>query len=161
MLGLAAIKNKFSKTKLIYYWTHISNYWKRELLLGSNLKMISYRQNKHKIGSLFAMLLVVCFLNSGCAGPKQIVKDDNSTVSNIACNYPFESSNPLALLVFYKDGMHYLTNANESCRQSFAKDLRREVQASSFISEGCTEVTLKDIEDALYHPDELRKRLDY
>lgn len=125
------------------------------------MKMQLYRHNKHRIGNTFTILLVLCFLSTGCAGPVRTVKGENSTASNIACNYPFEPSNPLALLIFYKDGMRYLTNAKDSCRQAFANDLRREVKASSFISDGCTQVTLEDIEDALYHPDELRKRLDY
>ena len=57
--------------------------------------------------------------------------------------------------------MHYLTHSDDICRQSFAKKLKEEVQSSFFLSQGCIKATVDDIDDALYNPAELQKRLNY
>ena len=109
-------------------------------------------------------LLAIGFLISGCAGPIRTVAVDPPLATGareVTCSYPFSTTNPLALLIFYKDGMHYITHSNDTCRHSFANELKRDVEASILISDGCIKATLVDIEDALYNPEELRKRLKY
>ena len=64
-------------------------------------------------------------------------------------------------MLFYKDAMHYLTHSGDVYRYSFAKKLKKEVESSFFLSQGCIKATVDDINDALYHPAELRKRLNY
>tara|TARA_Y100001936_G_scaffold134877_1_gene131812 strand:+ start:7116 stop:7463 length:348 start_codon:yes stop_codon:yes gene_type:complete len=106
---------------------------------------------------------IICFLNLSCALKKNSIAIDSSQDSGeaINCSYPFTPSNNLVLLLFYKDAMRYLTHGGDQCRHSFAKKLKSEVQSSFFLSEGCIKATLKDIDDALYHPTELQKRLSY
>jgi hypothetical protein len=64
-------------------------------------------------------------------------------------------------MLFYKDAMSYLTHSDDRCKYSFAEKLKEEVRSSFFLSQGCIETTVADINDALYHPAELRKRLNY
>ena len=109
-------------------------------------------------------LLAIGFLISGCAGPIHTVAVDpplESGAREVTCFYPFSTTNPLSLLIFYKDGMHYITHSNDPCRHSFANKLKKDVESSFLIPDGCIKVTLDDIEDALYNPEELRRRLKY
>ena len=108
-------------------------------------------------------ILIICFLNLSCAVKKNSTAIDSIQDSGVAknCSYPFTPSNNLVLLLFYKDAMRYLTYGDDKCRHSFAKKLKSEVQSSFFLTEGCIKATLNDIDDALYHPTELQKRLSY
>ena len=108
-------------------------------------------------------LFIICLLNLSCALKKNSVvinslQDSGATVN---CSYPFTPSNNLVFFLFYKDAMRYLTHSDDICRHSFAEKLKEEVKSSFFLSEGCIKVTVDDINDALYHPEELRKRLNY
>ena len=109
------------------------------------------------------ILAVFCLLNLSCTLKKNSVAinslQDSGTTLN--CSYPFTPSNNLVLLLNYKDAMSYLTNSDDMCRHSFAKKLKEEVQSSFFLTQGCITATVNDINDALYHPAELRKRLNY
>ena len=109
------------------------------------------------------IFLIICLLNLSCTLKKNSVVinslEDSRTAVN--CSYPFTPSNNLVLFLFYKDAMHYLTHSDDICRHSFAKKLKEEVQSSFFLSQGCIKATVDDINDALYHPAELRKRLNY
>jgi hypothetical protein len=128
------------------------------------MKLSSKIRNKFRSEILIMILLSVGFLISSCAGPIRSVAvhpSSDEKGKGISCSYPIEPSNPLALMIFYKDAMRYITDANESCRQSFSNELKKEVQSSALTPEGCVKVTLEDIEDALYHPEELQKRLKY
>ena len=109
------------------------------------------------------ILSVICLLNLSCTLKKNSVvansPQDSSKVVN--CSYPFSPSNNLILMLFYKDAMRYLTHSDDMCRHSFAKKLKEEVQSSFFLTQGCITATVNDINDALYHPTDLRKRLNY
>ena len=103
-------------------------------------------------------------LFAGCAGPSRtLVAGPSDSVSGkeIICHYPIEPSNMLSLLVFYKKAMRYISFGEEACREPFANELRREVQTSFWVTQGCEVVTLEDIEDALHRPGALNKRLKY
>ena len=106
---------------------------------------------------------IICLLNLSCTLKKNSVvinsSQDSETPGN--CSYPFTPSNNLVLMLFYKDAMRYLTHSDDICRHSFAKKLKEEVQSSFFLSKGCIKATVDDINDALYNPTELRKRLNY
>ncbi len=103
-------------------------------------------------------------LFAGCAGPSRTLvatPSDSASGKEITCQYPIEPSNMLSLLVFYKEAMRYLSFGEGACRESFANELRREVQTSFWVTQGCEAVTLEDIDDALHRPDVLNKRLNY
>ena len=124
---------------------------------------MKFKKNS-RLGILIFALIAIGFLNLGCAGPVRSVAVSppvETGVKEVKCVYPFEPSNPLALLIFYKDGMHYITHQDDTCRHAFADELKKEVQSSILTPDGCVKVTLEDIEDALYHPEELRIRLKY
>ena len=116
-----------------------------------------------KIKRTVITLSIICLLNLSCALKKNSVVINSSYDSGIGvnCSYPFSPSNNLVLFLFYKDAMRYLTDSDDICRHSFAEKLKEEVKSSFFLSEGCIKVTVDDINDALYHPEELRKRLNY
>ena len=108
-------------------------------------------------------LSIICLLNLSCALKKNpvVINSLHDSGTTVNCSYPFTPSNNLVLMLNYKDAMRYLTHSDDICRHSFAKKLKEEVQSSFFLTQGCITVTVNDINDALYHPTELRKRLDY
>ena len=108
-------------------------------------------------------LSIICLLNLSCALKKNsfVINSLQDSGAKVNCSYPFTPSNNLVLMLNYKDAMRYLTHSDDICRHSFAKKLKEEVQSSFFLTQGCITVTVNDINDALYHPTELRKRLNY
>ena len=106
---------------------------------------------------------IICLLNLSCTLKKNSVVINSSQDSGtpVYCSYPFTPSNNVVLMLFYKDAMRYLTLSDDICRHSFAKKLKEEVQSSFFLSKGCIRATVDDINDALYNPTKLRKRLNY
>jgi|GEM_PF-2254165 len=116
-----------------------------------------------KIKRTVITLSIICLLNSSCALKKNSAAINASHDSGIGvnCSYPFSPSNNLVLFLFYKDAMRYLTHSDDICRQAFAEKLKEEVKSSFFLTQGCIKATVDDINDALYHPAELRKRLNY
>ena len=116
-----------------------------------------------KLKKTFLTLSIICLLNSSCALKKNssVINSSQNSGTTVNCSYPFAPSNNLVFFLFYKDAMRYLTDSDDICRHSFAEKLKEEVKSSFFLSEGCIKVTVDDINDALYHPEELRKRLNY
>ena len=106
---------------------------------------------------IFSLLTLSCTLKNNSVVTNSL--QDSDTTLN--CSYPFTPSNNLVLILNYKDAMSYLTHSDDICRQAFAEKLKEEVKSSFFLSQGCIKATVDDINDALYHPAELRKRLNY
>ena len=116
-----------------------------------------------KLKKIIITLSIICFLNLNCTLKKNsvVINSSQGSGTEVNCSYPFTPSNNLVLMLFYKDAMRYLTHSDDICRHAFAKKLKEEVQSSFFLSQGCIKATVDDINDALYHPAELRKRLNY
>ena len=116
-----------------------------------------------KIKRTVITLSIICLLNLSCALKKNsaVINSSQNPGTTVNCSYPFTPSNNLVFFLFYKDAMRYLTHSDDICRHSFAEKLKEEVQSSFFLSQGCITATIDDINDALYHPAELRKRLNY
>ncbi len=115
---------------------------------------------KHK--HLFSLMVATCFFNFACAGTSLSVQSsENTGVRESSCSLPISPSNMLSLVIYYKETMGYLTNAEDACRFAFAEILKKEVESSFFMMEGCAKVTLQDIDDALHHPEKLNERLNY
>ena len=116
-----------------------------------------------KLKKTFLTLSIICLLNSSCAlkNNSSVINSSQNSGTTVNCSYPFTPSNNLVFFLFYKDAMRYLTHSDDICRHSFAEKLKEEVQSSFFLSQECITVTVDDINDALYHPSELRKRLNY
>ena len=116
-----------------------------------------------KIKRTFIALIIICLLKLRCALKKNSagIKSSHDSGIGVNCSYPFSPSNNLVLFLFYKDAMRYLTYSDDICRQALAEKLKEEVQSSFFLSQGCIKATVDDINDALYHPAELRKRINY
>lgn len=101
----------------------------------------------------------------GCAGPVHTIKSDAgdpSAATEITCQFPTNPANMFSSLVInYKEAMHYISFGEKACSKAYAEQLKQEVQDSIWVTEGCTKVTLQDIDDALHNPEELNKRLHY
>ena len=107
---------------------------------------MKFKKNS-RLGNFIFALIAIGFLNPGCAGPVRSVtvsQPVETGAKEVSCVYPFEPSNPLALLIFYKDGMHYITHQDDTCRHAFADELKKEVQSSILTSDGCVKGTLAD-----------------
>ncbi len=111
----------------------------------------------------FIALSIIFLLNSSCTlkNKSAVISSSQDSLPTVKCTYPFTPSNNLVLFLFYQDAMRYLTHSDDICRQAFAEKLKEEVKSSFFLSQGCIKATVDDINDALYHPAELRKRLNY
>ena len=129
------------------------------------------QDNNVKFGQLSSLKMkkpiiifsIICLLNLSCTLKKNsvVINSSQDSETPVNCSYPFTPSNNLVLMLFYKDAMRYLTHSDDICRHSFAKKLKEEVQSSFFLSKGCIRATGDDINDALYNPTKLRKRLNY
>ena len=102
----------------------------------------------------------MCLLSVACAGPNLSVQSSANTGES-SCSFPIAPSNMLSLVFSYKETMGYLTYAEDACRFAFSENLKKEVESSFLMTEGCAKATLQDIEDALYHPEKLNERLNY
>lgn len=90
---------------------------------------------------MFKILIVSIFLWSGTF---QAYADETP-----ACDPPYDPSNIIEVLFFYPGTMSYLAHGPESCRQSFAKEVKSVVRESWLLTDGCIEATLKDVNNAL------------
>ncbi len=107
-------------------------------------------------------MVATCIFNFACAGPNLSIQSaENTGKRESSCSLPISPSNMLSLVFYYKETMGYLTYAEDACRFAFAEILKKEVESSFFMMEGCAKVTLQDIEDALHHPEKLNERLNY
>ncbi len=67
---------------------------------------------------------------------------------NKQCNPPYKPSNIFTVILNYSEGMDYISSAEEACSNIFAQELAETFRESFWISAGCLEVTLRDIEKA-------------
>ena len=97
------------------------------------------------------IIAIFCLLNLSCTLKKNSIVNNSlqDSGATLNCSYPFTPSNNLVLLLNYKDAMSYLTHSDDICRQAFAEKLKEEVKSSFFLSQGCIEATVDDINDAL------------
>ena len=65
------------------------------------------------------------------------------------CDPPYDPSNIIEVLFFYPGTMNYLAHGPESCRHAFADGVKKVVRETSFMTDGCIEATLKDLNNAL------------
>ena len=114
---------------------------------------------KSRLSQKICSALLAGLLMAGCATSAQVLP--LAQTETISCLYPFNPANIPALLIFYKDGMRYVTQANDTCRNAFADELKKNVLSSILITGGCTQITLDDIEDARSNPEKLNQRLHY
>lgn len=87
--------------------------------------------------SIFYMLFLLFFL------PDPIFAEENKK-----CKLPYAPSNIFTVIFNYSEGMAYITSAEETCSNIFAQELAKTFRESFWVSGGCLEVTLKDIEKA-------------
>ncbi len=66
-----------------------------------------------------------------------------------ACDPPYDPSNIIEVLFFYPGTMSYLAHGPDSCRHTFAEEVKKVVRETSLLTDGCIEATLKDLNEAL------------
>ena len=64
------------------------------------------------------------------------------------CKLPYKPNNIFTVIFNYSEGMTYISSAEEACSNTFAQELAETFRESFWVSEGCLEVTLQDIEKA-------------
>lgn len=65
------------------------------------------------------------------------------------CVPPYEPSNVIEATLRYSEAMDYIAEAPQQCSQQFADQFIEVFQESWLVSEGCLEVTIQDVEEAL------------
>jgi hypothetical protein len=64
------------------------------------------------------------------------------------CKLPYKPNNIFTVIFNYSEGMTYISSAKETCSNTFAQELAETFRESFWVSQGCLEVTLQDIEKA-------------
>ncbi len=65
------------------------------------------------------------------------------------CIPPYEPSNVIEGTLRYSEAMDYIAKAPQQCSQKFADQFIEVFQESWLVSDGCLEVTIQDVEEAL------------
>lgn len=65
------------------------------------------------------------------------------------CSYPYEPSNVIEATLRYSEAMDYIAEAHPDCSRQFAEQFTQVFRESWLISDGCLEVTIRDVEEAL------------
>ncbi len=65
------------------------------------------------------------------------------------CSYPYEPSNVIESTLRYSEAMDYIAEAHPDCSRQFADKFTEVFRESWLISDGCLEVTIQDVEEAL------------
>ena len=110
-------------------------------------------------------LSILIFILCACITelPHKSGKSNSPEPSNTStCYYRVNSSYIFIFILFqYKNTLNYISFGDENCRETFAKQLKREVQNTFWLSDKCIAVTLKDIDDAMNNPQKLNERIKY
>jgi hypothetical protein len=89
-----------------------------------------------------ARILIFCIFL--CFGTLQAYADETPS-----CDTPYDPSNIFEVLLFYQGTMSYLAHGSDSCRYTFAEEVKKVVRESWLVTDGCAEATLKDLDGAL------------
>lgn len=65
------------------------------------------------------------------------------------CAPPYEPSNVIEGTLRYSESMSYIAEAPRQCSQQFADQFIEVFKESWLVSDGCLEVTIQDVEEAL------------
>jgi hypothetical protein len=68
---------------------------------------------------------------------------------NNKCKLPYKPSDIFTVIYNYSEGMTYISSAEKTCSNIFAQELAKTFRESFWVSQGCLEVTLQDIEKAI------------
>ncbi len=64
------------------------------------------------------------------------------------CAPPYKPSNIFKVIFNYSEGMDYISSADSVCSDSFADELIETFRDSIWVSKGCLDVTIEDVEKA-------------
>ena len=64
------------------------------------------------------------------------------------CAPPYKPSNIFKVIFNYSEGMDYISSADSVCSDSFADELIETFRDSIWVSKGCLDVTIEDVEEA-------------
>ena len=80
----------------------------------------------------------------------KIVITDGEKVWKIdhECDYPFSTESFLVVLLFFKDGIHYISTGEKRCAWHFAKELENKVRDAIFLPSYFKEKFLQKIRKA-------------
>ncbi len=65
------------------------------------------------------------------------------------CMPPYEPSNAIEATLRYSEAMDYIAHGSGACSQPFAERFIEVFRQSWLVSDGCLEVTIQDVEEAL------------
>lgn len=64
------------------------------------------------------------------------------------CAPPYTPSNIFTVIFNYSKGMDYISTAKSTCSDSFEEELVETFRDSFWVSKGCLDVTIEDVEEA-------------
>ncbi len=101
--------------------------------------------------SIGLFLVYALSFNQAVAEDRQIINDDVlsiSTEEGNTCAPPYKPSNIFKVIFNYSEGMDYISSAESVCSDSFADELIETFRDSIWVSKGCLDVTIEDVEKA-------------
>jgi hypothetical protein len=77
-------------------------------------------------------------------------EDDHTINNNVKnnCAPPYEPDNIFTVIFNYSKGMDYISTAESTCSNNFAEELVETFRDSFWVSQGCLDVTIEDVEEA-------------
>jgi hypothetical protein len=95
---------------------------------------------------LLKELSIILFTVFVLAGPLTFTPAFGEEGEN--CAPPYKPSNIFKVIFNYSKGMEYISTADSECSDSFADELVETFRDSMFITQGCLDVTIDDVEEA-------------
>lgn len=101
----------------------------------------------------FSITLFLVFLLSSpvSAENNQLINNEVLRISSEegkTCAPPYKPSNIFKVIFNYSEGMDYISSADSACSDTFADELVETFRDSIFVSKGCLDVTIEDVEEA-------------
>jgi len=101
--------------------------------------------------SIGLFLLYALSFSPAVAEHNQLFNDEALKISadeGNTCAPPYKPSNIFKVIFNYSEGMDYISSADSACSDSFADELIETFRDSIWVSKGCLDVTIEDVEKA-------------
>ena len=95
------------------------------------------------IKKLLIGLFMVFVLAGSLASFSLVLADEEKS-----CAPPYKPSNVIKVMFNFSEGMDYISTADSACSDLFAEELIETFRDSIWVTEGCLDATIKDVEEA-------------
>ena len=101
--------------------------------------------------SIILFVIYALSFSQACAQNNQLFDDEALRISageEKTCAPPYKPDNIFTVTFNFSKGMEYISSAESACSEKFAQELVETFRDSFWISKGCLDATIKDVEEA-------------